>query len=98
MGNVGESCTDVCSAKALTCDANTMTDIDNDAKVTSVGSAAGVKCETIWDDPGSYTPFYIPVHGKFKNICEHFRENKKSSCETVYNGSLKNLQRFCYCK
>ena len=98
LGNFGESCTNLCLVKGLTCDANAMTDIDDDAKLASAALDAGVTCETFWDDVSSNAPWYIPVHNGHKNICEHLRNSATSSCETSYTGSVQDLQRFCYCK
>ena len=100
MGNVGESCTSLCNAKGLRCDAPTMTDIDDDTKLVNAAYDAGVKCETLWDDTNPNTPFYLAEHNGYKNVCEHFRNDATSSCETSYTAStaVPNLQRFCYCQ
>ena len=96
LGNLGESCTNLCSAKGLACDAATMTDVDDDTKLVKAALDAGVTCQVLADDPGSFTPFYLPNHNG-KTQCEHFRNGAKSSCEAVYAGSI-NLQRLCFCK
>ena len=94
LGNFGESCTKLCSGKGLTCDAKTMTDIDDDAKLTKAALDAGVTCEELLDDPKPITPFYLANYNGRKNICEHLRNNAKSSCDA----SSKIHQRFCFCQ
>ena len=96
LGNLGESCTNLCSAKGLTCDATTMTDVDNDTKVVKAALDVGVTCQVLSDDESSFTPFYLPNY-QGKAHCEHLRNAAVSSCEKVYTGSL-NLRRFCFCK
>ena len=98
MGNVGENCTNLCLEKDLTCDAKAMTDIVEDAELAGAALDAGVTCEIFWDDLSSNAPWYIPVHSRHKNVCEHLRNSATSSCETSYTGSVENLQIFCYCK
>ena len=95
LGNLGESCTNLCSAKGLACDATTMSDVDNDTKLVKTALDVGVACQVLADDTGSITPFFLPNYNG-KTQCEDLRNGATSSCEQVYNGSL-NLQRFCFC-
>ena len=69
MGNVGENCTNLCLAKALTCDAKAMTDIDEDDELAGAALDAGVTCEIFWDDLSSNAPWYIPVLSGHKYVC-----------------------------
>ena len=79
----------------MNCDANEMSEIDNDEKLINAAKDANMVCNTLWDDTSPITPFYLPSHAGRTKICEHLRNGAKSTCEATTSGPH---QRFCFCK
>lgn len=95
LGGPGESCDTVCTNLDLHCDADEMSNINNDSRLVKAAEDAGVTCKTLWDDTHPITPFYLASYSGRAQICEHLRNGAKSTCDATTSGPH---QRFCFCQ